>query len=287
MKISRSVERILKTIYVILGAGVLTPIILIAIVSVSSDGSMLSRGYSFLPDSYSLDAYRYMIDHRAYIGHSFLLSIILTLCGTVLSLTLISTMAYVMSHRDFRYGKLYTALIVIPMFFSGGLAATYAVNVQLYGLKDTFWALLLPEACSGWYILVMRTYFRQSIPEETVRAARMDGASTLRIFTDIVLPMSKPIMVTVGLLKALNYWNSWYYAMLYISSNRKDLFPLQYVLYSLQKDVEFMANADAISGAVMADPPSESFRMAVTVLLILPVIFISPLFRKISVKVDK
>lgn len=253
---------------------------LLIIVSFSSEASIAAKGYSFFPAEWSADAYRYLTGNAGYIAHSFLLSVLLTVAGTVLSLTLISTMAFTLSRPEFRFRKLFTVLILIPMFFSGGLAASYVVNTQLFGLKNTFWALLLPGACSSWYILVMRTYFRQNIPTEILESAQIDGASTLRIFLRFVLPLSTPILITVGLFEAFDYWNSWYYAMLYISSNHRELFPLQFVLYSLQKSVEFLSSNENISGAVIKKLPTESFRMAVVVLIVIPILVGYPFFSK-------
>ena len=138
----------------------------------------------------------------------------------------------------------------------------------------------MPGACSSWYILVMRTYFRQNIPREILESAQMDGASILRIFFQFVIPLSRPILITVALFAGFGYWNSWYQAMLYISANHRELFPLQYVLYSLQRNVEFMATNENISGAVIGNLPTETFRMAVVVLIVAPILLCYPFFRK-------
>ena len=279
-RIGNGTNLLLSALFVLLSVLTVLPLVFVFIVSLSSEASITERGYSFFPSELSLDAYRYMLRSIDYIGNSFLLSALLTLTGTALSLMLISTMAFVLSRRDFRYQKFFTALVLIPMFFSGGLAASYVVNTQLFGLKNTFWALLLPGACSSWYILVMRTYFRQNVSNEILESAQMDGASILRIFFQFVLPLSRPILVTVGLFEAFGYWNSWYYAMLYIGPNHRKLYPLQYVLYNLQKNVEFMATNEHISGAVITNLPTETFRMAVVVLIIAPILISYPFLRK-------
>ena len=275
---------LLSVMFALLGLLTFLPVLLVIIISFSSDSSIAENGYSFFPSSWSLDAYRYVWKSIDYIGHSFLLSIVVMVLGTLLSLWLISTMAYVLSRRDFRLKKIYTALILIPMFFGGGLAASYVVNTQLFGLKNSIFALLLPPACSSWYIIIMRTYFRKNIPVELYDAAEMDGAGPVRIFFRIVLPLSKPILITVGLFQAFAYWNSWYYAMLYISPNHKELYPLQYVLYSIQRNIEFMATNENISGAVVMELPAETFRMAVVALTIAPILVTYPFFRKFFVK---
>ena len=270
----------LTVLFVLLSLAAVLPLVFVTVVSLSSNESIAVKGYSFFPDSWSLDAYRYMLNKIDYIGHSMLISCLVTALGTLLSLTLISTMAFTLSRQEFRLRRLYLAIVLIPMFFGGGLAAGYVVNTQLFHLKNTIWALVLPAACSSWYILVMRNYFRQNIPGEMLESAQLDGASILRIFAQFVVPLSGPVLITVGVLEAFGFWNSWYYAMLYLGSNHPELYPLQYVLYHLQKNVEFMASNENISGAVIRSLPTESFRMAMVVITILPILISYPFFRK-------
>lgn len=283
-RVKPGTNALLCVLFSLLGFATFLPLLLVIIISFSSEASIAEKGYSFFPSSWSLDAYRYIWKSIDYIGHSFLLSLVIMILGTVLSLGLISTMAYVLSRKDFRFRKLYTVIILIPMFFGGGLAASYVVNTQLFGLKNNILALILPPACSSWYILVMRTYFRKNIPVDLYDAAEIDGAGPIRIFFSIVLPLSKPILIAIGLFQAFAYWNSWYYAMLYISPNHKELYPLQYVLYSIQRNIEFMAANENISGAVVRELPSETFRMAVVVLTVAPILVSYPFFRKFFVK---
>ena len=275
---------LLVALFVLVSISALLPLVFVAVISLSSTASIAAKGYSFFPMEWSLDAYRYMWTRLEYIGHSFLVSCLITLAGTALSLGLIGAMAFVLSRREFRLRKLYTAIVVIPMFFGGGLAAGYVVNTQLFHLKDSLWALILPGACSSWYILVMRNYFRQNIPGEMLESAQLDGASIFQVFWRFVVPVSAPVMITVGVFEAFGYWNSWYYAMLYLGSNHQELFPLQYVLYHLQKNVEFMVSNENISGAVMRSLPTESFRMAMVVITILPILVSYPFFRRYFLK---
>ncbi len=283
-RVSPGANALLAVLFGLLGLVTFLPLLLVIVISFSSEASIAEKGYSFFPSSLSADAYLYIWKSIDYIGHSFLVSLFVMILGTALSLWLISSMAYVLSRKDFRLGKLYTVIILLPMFFGGGLASSYVVNTQLFGLKNNILALILPPACSSWYILVMRTYFRRNIPEELYDAAEIDGAGPIRCFFRIVLPLSKPILVTIGIFQAFAYWNSWYYAMLYISQDHKELFPLQYVLYSIQRNIEFMATNEHISGAVTVELPSETFRMAVVVLTIAPILVTYPFFRKFFVK---
>lgn len=279
-RVGGKTHAVLTVLFVLLILVAVLPLVFVAVVSLSSDASIAAKGYSFFPAEWSLEAYRYMFGRFSSVGHAILISCLVTLIGTALSLTLISTMAFTLSRQDFRLRKLYLGMILVPMFFGGGLAAGYVVNTQLFGLKNTLWALILPGACSGWYILVMRNYFRQNIPGEVLESARLDGAGTFRVFFRFVVPLSGPVLTTVGVFEAFGFWNSWYYAMLYLGSNHRELYPLQYVLYHLQKNAEFMANTENISGAVMRTLPAESFRMAMVVITILPILVSYPFFRK-------
>ena len=258
----------------------LLPFVLIASVSFSSERSIVNSGYRFLPEEWSLSAYQYLFAHGKNLFFSFGVTVFITAAGTVLSLLLISTMAYALSQKDFRFNVLFTLVVVIPMFFGGGLAASYTVNTQLYGLKNTIWALILPPACSGWYIMVMRTYLKSNISPEILEAARLDGASTFCVFWRFVMPLSKPILIPIGIFEAFAYWNSWYENLLYTDSNHSKLFTLQYVLYNLEKNASFLSSSERVSGMTSVQIPTESFRMALTVAIILPILVIYFLFRR-------
>ena len=169
-------------------------------------------------------------------------------------------------------------------FLLSAVVTIMGTVLSLWLIGTMAFALILPQACSTWYILVMRTYFRENISSELLDAAKIDGAGTLRTFFAFVIPLAKPIITTIGLLEAFAYWNSWYYAMIYIRPEHRELYPLQYVLYSLQKNAEFLAGSDNISGQVIARVPTETFRMAVVVIITIPIIAAYPLIRKHFVK---
>ncbi len=283
-RIKPATNCIFSMLAILISALTILPLVFVVIISFSSEESIAAHGYSFLPKTLSLDAYRYLWKSIDYIGRSLATSVIITIVGTLLSLWLIATMAFVLSQNNFYYKKIYTMLIIIPMFFGGGLVAGYVVNTQLLGLKNNILALILPQACSSWYILVMRTYFHENIESELLDAARIDGAGIFRIFLGIIIPLSKPIFTTIGLFEAFGYWNSWYYALLYIRPEHMELYPLQYLLYSIQKNAEVMSTNSNISGGVLAKIPTESFRMAVVVIITIPVIVTYPMIRKFFVK---
>jgi putative aldouronate transport system permease protein len=211
---------------------------------------------------------------------AFLTSIGITVVGTLLGLTLISTMGYVLSRPNFKLKKFYTFLIFIPMIFHGGLLSTYVVNTQLLNLKNTYWALILPLCCSSFYVIIMRTFFQTTVPDEIIESGKIDGASQLRIFVQLVLPISLPALATIALFLTFAYWNDWYQASLYIESNQHDLFPLQYVLVNIEKNIQYLANNDMAMSANNNALPSETMRMAIVVISVVPIMFSYPFFQK-------
>ena len=272
-------------LFILLAVLCVIPVIFVIIISFSSEASIGKVGYSFVPAEWSTDAYDYVWHLRNIRGVptiilAFLTSIGITLVGTLIGLTLISTMGYVLSRRNFKLRGLYTTLIFIPMIFNGGLLSTYVVNVQLLSMKNTYWALIFPLACSSFYVIIMRTFFQTTVPDEIIESGKMDGASQLRIFVQLVLPISLPALATIALFLTFAYWNDWYQASLYIESNMHDMFPLQYVLVNIEKNIQYLANNDMAMSANTNVLPSETMRMAIVVIAVVPIMFSYPFFQK-------
>ncbi len=282
--IRRRTNVIYSAVFILLSVLCLLPVLFVIIISFSSEASIGKVGYSFFPAEWSIEAYRFVWHMRntydiPTVIIAFLTSVGITLVGTLLGLTLISTMGYALSRPHFRLKKIYTILIFIPMIFNGGLLSTYVINAQLLGLKNTYWALILPLCCSSFYVIVMRTFFRTTVPEEIIESGKIDGAGQIRIFANLVLPISLPALATVALFLTFAYWNDWYQASIYIESSRHDLFPLQYVLVNIEKNIQYLANNDMAlsSGAAL---PSETVRMAIVVISVVPIMFSYPFFQK-------
>ena len=282
--LGKRANAVLSILVLLLSTCMILPVVLILVISVSSEKSIVEKGYSFLPSEWSAGAYLYIFKNAGNILRAFGVTFAVTIVGTILSLFLISTMAYVISNRYYRHRNILTVGVMIPMFFSGGLAASYAVNTQLFGLKNSYLALILPIACSSWYIIVMRTYFLRNIPAEILEAARLEGASAFRLYYQFVLPMSRPILLTVGIFEAFSYWNSWYENLIYTDSAHSELYMLQYILYNMEKSASYITSNENISGAVMGDVPTQSLRMALASLIILPIIIVYPFFRRFFVR---
>ena len=257
------------------------PALLVLIVSFSSEASVLQKGYSYIPSGWSLASYAYLLRQWRYIGGAFLNSILVTVIGTSIGLVMCSTMGYALSRPNYRLRGFFSIFILIPMLFSGGLVASYMINTNILGLKNSFWALILPICCSSFYIVIMRTFFQTTVPEAIIESAKIDGARQIRIFLQIVLPISLPSIATIGLFFTFAYWNDWMMAKYYLNSNAQDLYPLQYVLISLESNIDFLSrNAQFMTPGETQNLPSETGRMAMVMISVIPIACSYPFFQK-------
>ena len=280
-RIKPATNAVFTAIFILLAIITFLPLLFVLIISISSEASIAQNGYSFFPTELSLESYAYLWQSKAYIGRAFLNSVGITIVGTIIGLCLTSTLGYVLSRPNYYMKGVYTWMLIIPMLFSGGLVASYMVNTQIYHLKNTYWAMILPGACSPFYVIVMRTFFQTTVPDSIIESGKIDGASQLRIFTQLVLPISLPVIATIGLFLTFNYWNAWYSAMLYIDSNHRDLYPLQYVLISIEKNISFMArNEDFLTEESMRNLPTETMRMAIVMVVVIPIACSYPFFQR-------
>ncbi len=272
---------VVSALFLLLSLLVFLPILLVIIVSFSSAESVLKTGYSFFPAALSLDAYRYLLRSGAYLGRAFLNSLVITASGTILGLALMCPLAYVLSQKNFAWNKVLMIFLMIPMLFSGGLVANYMVNTQILFLKNTYFALILPGLCSTWYIMILRNYFKTTVPDSLIESARLDGGGHFQVFSLIVLPIVKPGIMTVAVFQMFAYWNSWYPSLLYLDSNHTELYPLQYVLVNMERSIEAITkDAQYMTGMQVYTPPAVTIRMAMVVVVILPVMILFPFFQK-------
>lgn len=280
-RVSPVTNVIFSFIFIVLALLCFLPALLVCIVSFSSEVSVLHKGYSFFPDAWSVDSYAYLARQADYVGRAFLNSIGITVVGTCLGLVLCSTMGYALSRPNYRLRGFFTWFVFIPMLFSGGLVASYMINVQVLGLKNTYWVLILPICCSSFYIIIMRTFFQTTVPDAIIESAKIDGARQIRIFVQIVLPISLPAIATIGLFYTFAYWNDWMMAKYYLNSNAQDLYPLQYVLIALESNIDFLTRNQQFMGPGEASNiPSETIRMAMVMVGVIPIACSYPFFQK-------
>jgi putative aldouronate transport system permease protein len=266
---------------------VLIPMLLILIVSFSSEVSIANNGYTFFPSEWTLDGYKYLLKTGDQLLDSYIVTIFYSITGTVMSLTCMTMYAYVIAQKRFRYNKLFTWLLFFTMLFGGGLVPSYILNVRYLHINNTIWIFLLPSLVNAYYTIILRTFIKTTIPDTLFEAARIDGAGHFRIFFSIVLPLFKTGIATVGLFSMVSRWNDWFTGMLYIQNPK--LVPLQTLLTKLQNTIDFLKQNAAVAGtpdgiALLRTLPDENLRMACTMAVILPILFAYPFFQRYFVQ---
>ena len=283
-RISPTTNFLFNALFLTLALMCFLPIIFIAIISLTDNNVIRTQGYQLwlTAETISADAYAYLWTQRQTILHALWVSIYVTAIGTCIGVALTTVMGYVLSRTEHKLNNFLTILIFIPMVFGGGMAASYVVTSQVLHLKDSMWVLILPLAVSSWNVTISRTFFRSTIPDSIIESAKIDGASQMTIFTQIVLPISKPVLATIGLFLAFGYWNDWFQAQLYISSD--ELRSLQSMLNQIQNNVAFLTkNPTAMltsSADLKKNMPQESVRMAIAFVVAVPIACVYPFFQK-------
>ncbi|BBI31714.1 carbohydrate ABC transporter permease [Cohnella abietis] len=261
----------------------LLPFIMVVSGSVSSEKDIVNYGYSLLPRHISFDSYRILILGSHRIVDAYIISIIVTVVGTVLSLFVTSMAAYAMARRSFRFRNALSIYAIITLLFNGGLVPWYIICVRYLELKDTMWAMILPPLANAFNMFLMRNFI-MAMPEDLHESAKMDGAGEFRIYAQLIVPLAKPVLATIGLFISLSYWNDWFLGLMFV--DKQELQPLQLLLRTLISNVEFLrssSNAMDIQ-RIASQLPSESIKMALTVVTIGPIIFLYPFLQRYFVK---
>lgn len=285
-KIKKSNDRILRgvfyTIVIFFAVVCLYPMLLAVGVSFSDETSVIKEGFRVLPTKFSLDAYKLVFNSMGKnLFNAYKITILVTVIGTTFSVLVSAGFAYVLSVKEFRPRSALNLFLYIPMIFSAGLLPWYIMCTKYYHLTDTFVALILPASMSAFNVFLLRNFFK-SIPDEMAEAARMDGASYLKIFFTVYLPLAKVGLVTVGLFYAISYWNDYYLALMFV--NKQKLYPLQYYLYNMLSNVQFMASQANQSLGYSINTPLETTKMAVICITIGPIICLYPFAQKYFTK---
>lgn len=253
--------------------------------SFQTEKEIQQYGYSILPRIFSTEAYMAVFHNPQSIINAYIVTIITTVIGTCIGVCISAGAGYVISRPNYRYRKILSFYIFFTMLFNGGLVPTYILMTQWLHLKNTIWALILPLVVNAWYILLMKGFFH-GLPDSITEAARIDGASELRVFATIVLPISKPVLATIALFYALGYWNDWYQSLLYI--DKQSLYKLQYLLMQILRKVQFMnteaGQAVANNSTGVLQMPTLNLRMAMCVLAVGPMLVVFPFFQKYFVR---
>lgn len=252
--------------------------------SISDSDYAIRAGYQFFPKELSLEAYRYILNQWTQIGRAYVVTIIVTMIGTGMSLFITSLLAYGLSQKGLPGGKLITGLILITMLFSGGIVPQYMIYNNYFHLKNTIFGLIIPNLLTnGFTVVLVRNYFTTSIPYELSEAMQIDGAGPLRIYAQLILPLSKPILATIGIMSAVTYWNDWNNGLYYITDQK--LFSVQQLLNEMNNNIMFMANnSGQLAGVDVTTLPTASMRMAIAAVAIIPIMIAYPFFQKYFTK---
>ena len=277
---------LIHAFFVVWSALCIIPILLVLGISFSSESSILANGYQFIPSEFSLVSYQYIVEKAGMLLKAYGVSIASTVIGTALSLAVMTLFAYPLSRKYFKYRNLFSFLLFFTMVFSGGTVAIYMIYTQVLHLKNNYLVYIWPYLMNAWNVIILRTFITNTIPDELSEAAKIDGAGEFRILLQIVVPLLKPGIATVGLFTAIGLWNDWYTPSLFVTDVNK--FNMQYLLYSMLTNVQFLkSNMDKVGGsgaAILANMPTEGIRMAMTIMVIAPIVVAYPFFQRYFVK---
>ncbi|MCT4687720.1 carbohydrate ABC transporter permease [Vallitalea sp.] len=279
--ISRKSNIIITIFFGLFSLMCIVPFITVIMSSITDETVLRVNGYSLFPAKFNFAAYEYIFKAGTQIIKSFGVSVFITVIGTVVSVTVTAFYAYALSRKCFGYKNFFNYMAFFTMLFGGGLVPTYLVLTRIVKLQNTIWALILPLTLNAFYVIVMRTFFRTSIPDSIIEASQIDGAGEFRTFFKIILPISLPSVATIALFTTLGYWNDWFNALLYIDVAQ--ITPIQYLLMKIEKQTEFLiqnANEMGISRQEVNKLPSETLRMAIVVISTIPIACAYPFFQK-------
>lgn len=284
-KITKKSNVVLNIIFILVVLSCVLPLMLILIISLTDEQAVIMNGYSFFPKKWSVSAYKYLFARSSGVLRAYGVTIFATTVGTFLSLLITTLFAYPLSRKSFKHRRFFSGFIYFTMLFSGGIVPWIIMYSQVIPIKNTIWALIIPSLMSAWNVMLMRTFMSGNIPDEILESSRIDGASELRVFFTIVIPLSVAGLATIGLFSILAFWNDWYLPMIFITD--PGLSNIQYLMYSMLNNVMYLSSmASTNPNAIMAlrDMPAETIRMAVAVIAIGPVIFAYPFFQRFFVK---
>lgn len=259
----------------------LLPIVLIVISSFTAEDALIQNGYSFWPQEWSLDAYYYMVKQGAVILRSYGVSIFVTVVGTLCSVLITTMLAYPMSRKSFKYRNVLSFFVFFTMLFNGGIVPAYIMWTQIFHIKNTIFALLIPNyLVNAFNVILVKNYYSNNVPDALLEAAQIDGASEMTIFRRIMLPLAVPAIATISLFTGLCYWNDWTNGLYYISNEK--LYSVQMLLMNIMNNIQALrANSTAsLLGTGVVDLPGTAIRMAMAVIGILPILLVYPFVQK-------
>ena len=263
----------------------LLPFVLLIIASFTDENWALAHGFSYFPGAFGTSAYKYILDNFSLIGKGYLNTIIVTAVGTAGSILLTSLFAYALANDKLPGVRILNFLCVFTMLFSGGQVALYYIWGNIFHVRDTYLGLILPNLMmNAFNVILVKNYYKTSIPPSLLEAARIDGASEIGTFLRIVMPLSIPINATIGLMTGLAYWNDWTNGLYFLTSrNGQRFYTIQLILNKINDSIAFLQTASGTAAAGISFPAATA-RMAIAVTGIIPILIIYPFMQKYFVK---
>lgn len=262
----------------------IVPLFMVIGVSLSTESDVIRNGYRLIPENFSTEGYQYVFREGAAILMAYRNTIFVTITGTALTTFVVALFAYPLSRKDFRYRKFFTFFVLFPFLFSGGVVPWYIVCTRVLHLKNTLAALYLPYVMNMWYVLIMRTFFMQSIPPSLIESAKIDGAGEFRIFFKIILPLAVPGLATIAFFSCVTIWNDYRLPLYLVTEPAK--FNIQFLLWKIQSSIQFLSqvSGNSVASAAQAGIPGNTARMALCVLAIGPIVLAFPFFQRFFVQ---
>lgn len=262
------------------------PMLLLVMASFTDEATLTANGYSFFPEKFSTASYEYIFKASNTVFRAYGITFLVTIVGTVCNIVFTIGLAYPLSRPELKGRNILAFLVFFTMLFNGGLVPTYIIYSQVFHIRDTIFALLIPTfLMSAFNVILMRNYFKTNIPDAIIEAAHLDGASELRTLINVVLPISPPIIGTIGLMAGLAYWNDWTNGLYYIVQH-KELYSIQNVLTTMLNNVQFLKSSAQLQGIniELGTLPSVGIRMAIAVVAVVPIMVVYPFIQKSFVK---
>jgi len=286
-QIAPSANVILNIAFILLAASCVLPIVVVLSISLSTEASIMQQGYGLLPREFSLQAYDFLFKDGSVVSRAYAVTLFTTIVGTVLCVITVCLYAYPLSRPTFKFRKFFMFFIFFTMLFGGGMVASFVVNAGLLGLRDNIWIMVIPMAFSPFWVIVMRTFYRTTIPESLIESSKIDGAGEWYTLIRVVLPLSLPGIATVALFSTIGIWNDFFLNMLYIRD--PSLYNLQRMINEVLTTITIIQNlAFSIgqSGGTINfnDLPNETFRMAMCIVTIGPIVLAYPFFQKYFIR---
>ncbi|WP_054023827.1 carbohydrate ABC transporter permease [Bacillus sp. FJAT-28004] len=286
MKTENRVWRLFGHIlYLLFTLACILPFVLLVVSSFTDENVIVQNGFSFFPSEFSMAAYDYLWKGGSEIFSAYGITVFVTVFGTAISLIITSLLAYPISRGDYPVRNYMAFAVFFTMLFNGGLVPSYLMYTQLFDIKNTIWALIVPGLLmNGFNVMLMRTFFQTSIPMPVIESAKIDGAGEWRTFSSIVLPLSMPIMATIGLFQTIIYWNDWNNGMIYLTDSK--LYGIQNLLNRILSDAQFLSSGDfgSYASELTSAAPVETVKMAIAVIGVIPILIAYPFFQKFYVK---